>query len=81
VLAVGALKVVQPPPQAVLAELAAEPGRQLQPELPELEMAGVAPRASRPQAAQLLAAPVLESEQRRMPEAPEALASGSEAES
>jgi len=81
VLAVGALKVVQRPPQAALAELAAEPGGQLQPEMPELEMAVVALLASRPQAAQLLAAPVPESGQRRMPEAPEALASGSEAES
>lgn len=77
----GVLKVVQPPPQAALAELAAEPGGQLQPELPELEMAGVAQLASRPQAAQLLAAPVPESEQRPIPEAPEALASGPEAQS
>ena len=75
------MKVVQPPPQAALAELAAEPAEQLQPELPELEMAVVAQLASQPQAAQLLAAPVPESGQRRMPEAPEALASGPEAQS
>ena len=83
-LAVGVLKVVQPPPQAALVELAAELAEQLRLqllELQELETAVVARLASRQQAARLSASPVLESEQRRIPEALEALVLGPEAQS
>jgi len=78
------LKVVQPPPQAALVELAAELAEQLRLqllELQELETAVVARLASRQQAARLSASPVLESEQRRIPEALEALVLGPEAQS
>jgi hypothetical protein len=74
-------EVVQPPRQVVLAALAVEQVEQPRPEPLELELeTGVAARlASRPQAAQWLAAPALA--WRWMLEAREAPASGPERQS